>query len=671
MSTFESTQERELLDLTERTPPAFNADELESPATPGTARPHAAPPPIPAKALARATTALPLPPPPGERPRAQQPSDDSTANLRTVRPAARRATLPPPIPARASGQHAAVPPPIPARASGQHATVASPGRAATVPPPIPAAARRATVPPPIPSRTPRPSTSPFVENPARGEEESVEVDLTPAPFPRVEVAATPSPDANAPIASEAARDSGPVERGSEVAMTTPVPKSSWDDLSASLPPLPTTRPRGTIPPLPSPAKHEFVVAPSTQSSSQMFAAPAASKTISVADLAAHDDPTPLPRPLAYGDFTNDFDRDAKVDVKARTPRAVKWAAGAALVVGIIAIAFFATRAGLDDDKPARSSTHLAATAPAHQADPASAAVPAPQAAEPAAQAVAPAAQATVDNSSQSMVPSATQAIVNGAVQGAVDSPAQPAVDTTAPAAVEAIADGIRVTSEPAGATVTLIDNGSMTELGTTPLAAKLDRARSYDLVIAHAGYDTKVARIAPNTKELAVALTTGGAGDATVTATTGVPVKAERDATSERSTKAVRTTKAESATKTESIAKAEAPSKRERSRSRRSKRSAIDELAAPKSTKRVAAAESSKGVGTLMVSSKPPCEIVIDGVATVLTTPQRAIKLPAGKHKITLFNLRYKIDKTFEVTIEPKRPTKLIKDFMTNRPPQG
>jgi hypothetical protein len=206
----------------------------------------------------------------------------------------------------------------------------------------------------------------------------------------------------------------------------------------------------------------------------------------------------------------------------------------------------------------------------------------------------------------------------------------------------------------------LIDNGTMTELGTTPLAAKLDRARSYDLVIAHAGYATKVARVAPNTKELAVALTTDGAGEATVVATTEVPVKAERDAKPERTTKAVRTTKAEE------------PSKRERSRTRRSKRSAPDELAPPtKSTKRVATAESSKGVGTLMVSSKPPCEIVIDGVATVLTTPQRAIKLPAGKHKITLFNLRYKIDKTFEVTIEPKRATKLIRDFMTTRPPQG
>jgi hypothetical protein len=69
-------------------------------------------------------------------------------------------------------------------------------------------------------------------------------------------------------------------------------------------------------------------------------------------------------------------------------------------------------------------------------------------------------------------------------------------------------------------------------------------------------------------------------------------------------------------------------------------------------------------VGTLMVSSKPPCEIVIDGVATVLTTPQRAIKLRPGKHKVTLLNEDYKIDATFEVLVEPQKATKLIRDLM-------
>jgi hypothetical protein len=68
--------------------------------------------------------------------------------------------------------------------------------------------------------------------------------------------------------------------------------------------------------------------------------------------------------------------------------------------------------------------------------------------------------------------------------------------------------------------------------------------------------------------------------------------------------------------------------------------------------------------GTLMVSSKPPCEIVIDGVATVLTTPQRAIKLRTGTHKVTLYNDDYKINSTFEVVVEAGKATKLIRDLM-------
>lgn len=65
-----------------------------------------------------------------------------------------------------------------------------------------------------------------------------------------------------------------------------------------------------------------------------------------------------------------------------------------------------------------------------------------------------------------------------------------------------------------------------------------------------------------------------------------------------------------------------------------------------------------------MVSSKPPCEIAIDGVATMLTTPQRAIKLKPGKHKVTLFNTSQAIEVTYTVDIQANKPTKLIRDLM-------
>ena len=65
-----------------------------------------------------------------------------------------------------------------------------------------------------------------------------------------------------------------------------------------------------------------------------------------------------------------------------------------------------------------------------------------------------------------------------------------------------------------------------------------------------------------------------------------------------------------------------------------------------------------------MISSKPPCEILVDGKSTGLTTPQRAIKLPAGGHRITLVNATERINKTIAVQITAGTPTKVIQDLM-------
>jgi hypothetical protein len=78
----------------------------------------------------------------------------------------------------------------------------------------------------------------------------------------------------------------------------------------------------------------------------------------------------------------------------------------------------------------------------------------------------------------------------------------------------------------------------------------------------------------------------------------------------------------------------------------------------------VASTAVARGQGTLMISSKPPCEIYVDGKPTGLTTPQRAIMLPAGAHKITLVNTAQGIKKTVSVQITADKPTKVIQDFM-------
>ena len=88
---------------------------------------------------------------------------------------------------------------------------------------------------------------------------------------------------------------------------------------------------------------------------------------------------------------------------------------------------------------------------------------------------------------------------------------------------------------------------------------------------------------------------------------------------------------------------------------------AVAAPAAPRAEKAVVAPA---GEGVLMISSKPPCEIVIDGKPTGLTTPQREITLSAGSHKVTLVNKAEAITRTIAVQISSDQPTKVIQDLM-------
>ena len=70
-----------------------------------------------------------------------------------------------------------------------------------------------------------------------------------------------------------------------------------------------------------------------------------------------------------------------------------------------------------------------------------------------------------------------------------------------------------------------------------------------------------------------------------------------------------------------------------------------------------------KGEGVLSVGSKPPCDIYIDGKSTGLKTPQREIKLSAGRHKVTLMNNEFGIKESFSVEVKAGEVTKQVKDF--------
>ena len=67
--------------------------------------------------------------------------------------------------------------------------------------------------------------------------------------------------------------------------------------------------------------------------------------------------------------------------------------------------------------------------------------------------------------------------------------------------------------------------------------------------------------------------------------------------------------------------------------------------------------------GVLMLGAKPPCDIFIDGKKTGLKTPQRVLRLPPGKHKITLINQEHKLRDSFRVSIQSGKKTRIVRDM--------
>ncbi len=193
---------------------------------------------------------------------------------------------------------------------------------------------------------------------------------------------------------------------------------------------------------------------------------------------------------------------------------------------------------------------------------------------------------------------------------------------------------IPITSNPVGAIVTLIDDGDATVVGRTPVIAVVDPARSYEIVVAMHGRPTKIQRLVlpRGTTEVTVDL---------------APAHVEQAAPAPAPAKHVAELVPAPAKHVAELVPAPTP--------RPAKVAKVATAPAP-----VAAAGDT---GTLMVSSKPPCNIAIDGKVTKMVTPQRAIALSPGPHSITLTNAQQKIAKTVAVRITAKQPTKLIQDF--------
>lgn len=242
---------------------------------------------------------------------------------------------------------------------------------------------------------------------------------------------------------------------------------------------------------------------------------------------------------------------------------------------------------------------------------------------------------------------AKDSLAEAAIAKTAVTPPNLAAASAVPAAATPIAGGkavfvdVRLDSSPSGATVMLVDRGKTMFLGTTPISTALDPSRQYDVVFTYKDRPTVLEHIDPRTQsKLSVTLHRGKSAEVAKPAKVATPAVAKE---------------APKAEAPKAVAKAEAP------------KAEAPKAEAPKAVaKEAPKAETPKagGEGVLMVSSKPPCEIYIDGKATGLTTPQRSLPLSAGTHKVTLINTAEKIKKTLTVQITADQPTKLIQDLM-------
>jgi hypothetical protein len=326
--------------------------------------------------------------------------------------------------------------------------------------------------------------------------------------------------------------------------------------------------------------------------------------------------------------TNAPDHLGETDVTHRVRRAAPSLGGGllksklALPLGIVAVAGIALGAYLAlRTSPAAAPVITSKAAPV-AAD--VAAVAAPVAAPIAAPVAAPIAAPTVTAIAPAAAPTVT------AIAPIAAAPIAIAAAPIAGAPVQ-----VHFESTPAGANVMLVDNGESAFLGATPVNRTLDPTHTYYAVFTSADHPPQVAAIdAHKSQNIAIDLRVAPA----IAPTPAAPVAH------------VATTPAPAATT------APAAPKHTATKSAVATDVAVShhETAAPAS-----------GFGLLMISSKPPCSILIDGKPTGLMTPQRAMKLPAGTHHIGFVNAHENINRSFRMDVPAGKTSKIIEDLTT------
>jgi hypothetical protein len=545
---------------------------------------------------------------------------------------------------------------------------AAPRAKATMPPPIPAAARKsrtATIPPPIPAAAmkPRGTTSSTTAAPP----DLLSID------PIVE---PPAPTAEPPATVTVAADIDvPIEHDDEPVSSLPLPplprpSQNWLSTTAQPPPPRTDEPRrrvagasridlkaapaldddDTDTPLPPPA-------PAADSGDEWPAFDRV-ETSAVADLfapvvpepiEAKSEPSIVAKPKAA--VESDVETSAKLEAETEFDPDPERAADLFSLPPIdqSSTNYF--------DRPATyNRRHLAAVGAAAVVLAILAAIVVRAAMKPPIKGM-PVAAATTPTPTPTPIATPTPEPTPTPVAVAPESP----TPTPTPTTID-----VPITSTPSGATVTLISNGTPSVLGKTPLFASVDPAQSYDVVVTISGKPTAMQHLDPHaTKQIAVAF--DGAKPA-VTTVAAAPLPTPAPVAAAPSVQAAppaehhhhhSDARGAVAVAEPWPAQTSAPAPAPPAKPHGSWN------VAPAAKEVVASSASASGGanGVLMVASKPPCEIVIDGKPTQLETPQRSIALSPGTHSVTLINAKLHINKTVPVQVAANKPTKLIQNF--------
>ncbi len=287
----------------------------------------------------------------------------------------------------------------------------------------------------------------------------------------------------------------------------------------------------------------------------------------------------------------------------------------------------------------------AATAPI-ATEPATPATTNPAAVEPAAIAVAAATTEAAPTDALTNIPTTTERAI--AIPGPLPTVPQPAVAGALATPGDASLVNVRFESKPPGATVTLVDRGRTALIGTTPISAALDSTHNYEIVFSLDGRATQIAKLDPKkSRTIKSILPVAGSRQSSSKADTNAAVAVAAVAGNQPGNKPANKPAAEAITQPRVSTKPAMPVRA----------TAANEIAA------VFGPASQAGSGIVMISSKPPCEIVIDGKATGLMTPQRNLTMTAGPHTVTLLNKPNGIKKVLSVQVTAGKSTKLVQDY--------